>query len=292
MLMDLFYDAAPLAEPQKRRLHFHRFMAEIHAALHQQRQNHPQDNDPLLTVAQNLCAQTRLLCLDELQVSDITDAMILSRLFTLLFERGLTLVTTSNRPPQDLYLNGLQRESFLPFTALLKQTLTVYELKSPTDYRYEKLRSSPVFFSPDNSAANSCLDQLRVALCSTPLETETLDIQGRGLPLRSSGDLAETDFATLCNQARGAEDYETLARRFHTLILRHIPQLTQEDRNEAKRFVTLIDTLYEHKVKLLCSAATPINEIYPAGDGSFEFHRTVSRLMEMQSAPYLASSHQ
>ena len=291
MLMDLFYDAIPLPQPHKRRLHFHRFMAEIHAALHQQRQERPQDSDPLLSVAQNFAGQTRLLCLDELQVSDITDAMILSRLFTLLFARGMTLVITSNRPPQDLYLNGLQRESFLPFIALLKQLMVVYELKSPTDYRYEKLRSSPVYFSPDNSAANSCLDKLRIALCPAAMQSETLDINGRHLTVQSNSGLAETDFATLCGQARGAEDYETLALRFHTIILRHVPQLTREDRNEAKRFVTLIDTLYEHHVKLLCSAATPIDQIYPVGDGSFEFHRTVSRLMEMQSQPYLASSH-
>jgi cell division protein ZapE len=290
MLMDLFFDCLP-ARLKPQRMHFHRFMMHIHSRLHEMRLLHPEEPDPLALVVQEVRESTDILCLDEFQVHDITDAMILSRLFTLLLDSGLILLTTSNRPPEDLYLHGLQRQSFLPFITLLNERLTIHHLQSATDYRLQKLRGCTVYFSPDDSNAHAAIDTLAKQLSSRIFVLETLMVKGRKLEINAAEGIARSDFDTLCREARGAEDYEELAKTYHTLILEHIPQMTHEDRNEAKRFVTLIDMLYEHKVTLICSAATTPDQLYPSGDGSFEFQRTVSRLIEMQSEAYLGASH-
>jgi cell division protein ZapE len=290
MLMDIFYDALPASVPRKR-VHFHRFMREIHHALNHERTHNPENSDPMAAVVNQLLSHTKLLCLDEFQVHDITDAMILSRLFTLLLDAGLYLVTTSNRPPEDLYLHGLQRQAFLPFIDVVKQRLTVHQLQSPHDYRLQKLRDRPVYFYPDDKTAQRALNAIFADITTHEPKSDNVPVAGRGLPVVSADGVARTDFATLCREPRGAEDYEALAKSFHTVMLENIPALTREERNEAKRFVTLIDVLYDHKVRLICSAATEPAKIYPAGDGEFEFQRTVSRLMEMQSEEYLGASH-
>ena len=215
--------------------------------------------------------------------------MILSRLFTLMLDAGLSVVTTSNRKPDDLYLHGLQRESFLPFISLVKKRFRVMELLSPTDYRMQKLRGNPTYFTPENNITT--LEKIFTSLSNQHPAPNTLHVNGREVILpHTAGGMAWCSFDALCRQPLGAADYEALASEFHTVFLTGIPQMTREDRNEAKRFVTLIDTLYEHKTRLLCAAATIPDALYPAGDGSFEFHRTASRLHEMQSEEYLSKA--
>jgi cell division protein ZapE len=295
-LMDLFYDHA--AALPKRRVHFHAFMLDVHARLHHYRQHPVHGDDPIPPTARDIAHQARLLCFDEMQVSDIADAMILGRLFTALFAQGVCVVTTSNRPPDDLYKDGLNRALFLPFIDLLKTQLDVMSLNGPTDYRLERLSGVQVYHVPNGALATEKLSRAFFKLTDHLVEdrasvpSEILEVQGRQLfvPKALKG-VAVFSFKRLCDAPLGAADYLAIAQRFHTIIIVGIPKLSADNRNQAKRFVTLIDALYEHKVKLLCAADAPPAQLYPAGDGSFEFERTVSRLIEMQSADYLALGH-
>jgi cell division protein ZapE len=295
-LMDLFYDQA--AVTPKRRVHFHAFMLDVHARLHVYRKHPVHGHDPIPPTARDIAATARLLCFDEMQVSDIADAMIVGRLFTALLAEGVCVVTTSNRPPQDLYKDGLNRAQFLPFIALLEQQLDIMSLNGPTDYRLERLSGVQVYHVPNGAVATQKLSEAFFKLTDHAVEdraavpSETLEVQGRQVlvPKALKG-VAVFSFKRLCDAPLGAADYLAIAQRFHTVIIVGIPQLSAEKRNQAKRFVTLIDALYEFKVKLLCAADALPDRLYPAGDGSFEFERTASRLMEMQSAAYLALGH-
>lgn len=287
MIMDMFYDCLPESVPKKR-IHFHAFMRFIHGEMHKKRAQ--ELRDPLAAVTKDFLQGLRVLCLDEFQVHDIADAMILSRLFGFFMQAGLVVVTTSNRPPEDLYKNGLQREQFLPFIALVRKEFAVLELDSPLDYRLQKLQGNDVYFTPRDNLHK--LNEIFKDLITHPPVKSTLNVYSRALTLEKTADgIAWCHFDELCRQPLGAADYETLACEFHTVILEGIPVLTREERNEAKRFVTLIDVLYEHGVTLLCSADAEPEALYPDGDGAFEFERTASRLREMRSESYLKSSH-
>ncbi|MCL4148427.1 UNVERIFIED_CONTAM: hypothetical protein GTU68_040863 [Idotea baltica] len=284
MLMDMFFGAAP-TEP-KRRVHFHEFMAGVHDDLAEWRAG----DDPIAPTAKRIAAQAKLLCFDEFQVTQIADAMILARLFEDLFERGVTVVATSNRAPDDLYADGINRGLFLPFIDILKQRCDVHELNSTRDYRLDRLTEAPVWYSPLGEAADQALDKAweRLTLGAEP-QTCTLTVKGRKLNVaREAAGLARFSFAELCERPLGANDYLTIAATFHTVILDGIPILTPAKRNEAARFVALIDALYEAKVKLVASAEAEPDALYPQGDGSFEFQRTASRLHEMRSTEYIA----
>ncbi len=295
MLMDLFFAAS--AVMPKRRSHFHEYMAEVHGRIHAARE--AGEADPLISVAAAIAAEARLLCFDEMQVKDIADAAILSRLFTALMERGTTIVTTSNRPPADLYKDGLNRHLFLPFIELIGQRLDVITLDGPTDYRLERLGGAPTWHVPNGAAATAAVSAAFFRLTDYPPEdrahvpsAELALPAGRTLHVpKSLKGVAVFSFARLCRQPLGAADYLAIARQYHTLIIVGIPQMGPENRNEAIRFIHLIDALYERRVKLIATADAVPDELYPAGDSSFEFARTASRLMEMQSADYLALGH-
>jgi len=295
MLMDLAFDQIP-AEP-KRRVHFHAFMLEVHQQLKKVRAR--KDGDPIPRVAQAIAGEARLLCFDEMQVTNAADAMILSRLFTALLGEGVAVVTTSNRPPRDLYKDGLNRELFVPFIQLIEAKLEVISVNGPIDYRLDRLAGVITWHVPNGPAATAALAQAFFQLTDYPVEdrakvpSEELDVGGgRTLYVpKSLKGVAVFSFKRLCGEPRGAADYLAIARRFHTLIIVGIPVMTREMRNEAARFVTLVDALYEHKVKLLAAADAEPAGLYPAGDGNFEFQRTVSRLEEMRSADYLAEGH-
>lgn len=291
MLMDLFFELAPLNA--KRRVHFHAFMQEVHEKMHQYR-NHKSEKsngaDPVLMLARDIAKTTQLLCFDELQASDVADATLLFRLFEALFEAGVVIVSTSNHPPISLYTGGIQRERFAKFIALIEAEMRVASLNSRTDYRYVQLKSmQEVYFSPLGKEADAFLSHTLKNLDITQNPTpDMFVVQGRSIPfMLYPNHIGRFNFAMLCAGALGASDYQAIARRLKTVILTDIPKLSPEQRNEAKRFVTLIDCLYERKVKLICTAAVVPEEIYVEGDGSFEFARTVSRLVEMQSANYL-----
>ena len=295
MLMDLFFTAADV-EP-KRRVHFHEFMLEVHAAIHAHRQ--VSGDDPIPVVATRVAAAARLLCFDELQVRDVADAAIVSRLFTHLFDAGTTVVATSNRPPADLYKDGLNRSLFLPFIDLIEARMEVVALNGPVDYRLDRLGGAPTWYVPNGPAATAALSDAFFRLTDFPVEdrvrvpTATIAVPGGRtlfVPKAVKG-VAVFSFTRLCRAALGAADYLAVARKFHTIIVVGIPVMAPENRNEAARFVTLVDELYEHKVKLLAAADAEPAALYPAGDGAFEFERTVSRLIEMQSAAYLAQGH-
>lgn len=295
MLMDLAFDTIDY-EP-KRRVHFNEFMLEMHERLRAARAR--EEGDPIPPVARAVAAEAKLLCFDEMIINNSADAMILSRLFTQLLDAGVTVITTSNRPPRDLYKGGLNRELFLPFIALIEQKLEVMPLNGPTDYRLERLGGMPTWYVPNGPAASAALSEAFFRLTDYPVEdrakvpTEELAIPGgRTLHVpKSLKGVAVFSFRRLCGEARGASDYLAIARHFHTVILVGVPRLGPENRNEAARFVTLIDALYEHKVKLLAAADAEPQALYPTGDGAFEFERTASRLMEMQSEDYLAKGH-
>jgi cell division protein ZapE len=293
MLMDLFFEHAPVAK--KRRVHFHEFMIEVHDAVHAWRQDKARksDRDPLPQIAEKIAGETWLLCFDEFHVTNIADAMILGRLFTALFENGVVVVTTSNFAPDDLYKDGLQRARFVPFIELLKERLDILELSSPTDYRLARMKAMRVFHAPLGPSASQALERAFEDLTEgTAPDRETLTVKGRAVevPAAAAG-VACFSFDALCGQPLGAEDYIRIAEHYHTIILDGVPRLTEDRRNEAKRFMTLIDALYEHKVKLVMAAETPPHDLHRGKTHGFEFERTVSRLMEMQSNDYLAAGH-
>ena len=295
MLMDLFYDQLPIQ--RKRRVHFHAFMLDVHARMREVRKS--ESGDPIPLVAEALAENTRCLAFDEMVVNNSADAMILSRLFTALIEHGVTMVATSNRPPQDLYKDGLNREHFLPFIALVEERLDVMGLNGPTDYRRDRLGDGARWFVPADEAASAALSAAFFRLTDYPPEDRahvpSLDLDvggGRTLHVpKALKGVAVFSFKRLCGEARGAADYLAVARHFHAVIIVGIPRMGPENRNEAARFVTLIDALYEYRVKLLASAAAMPDQLYVAGDGAFEFERTASRLAEMQSDAYLALGH-
>jgi cell division protein ZapE len=285
MLMDLFFAVAPVEK--KRRVHFHAFMLETHERIHRHGKRAP--GDPIGPVAASIASETTLLCFDEFHVTDIADAMILGRLFQALFGHGVVVVATSNRAPDELYKDGLQRERFLPFIALLQQRLDVLELESGRDYRLAKLARKPVYHHPLTGEAHEALETAFADLTDGAAgEPAVIDVKGRRLTVsRAAKGVAWFTFDELCVRPLGAADYLALAERFHTIILEGIPAMGPEQRNEAKRFNTLIDTLYDRHVNLVASAAAAPEALYPAGDFAFEFERTVSRLQEMQSADYI-----
>jgi cell division protein ZapE len=294
MLMDLFHAHAP---GPKRRVHHHPFMLDIHRRLFALRgQETP---DPLITIAADLARQARLLCLDEFYVTEPADALILSRLFTALIGAGIVVVTTSNRRPGDLYANGLNRDLFLPFIDLVEARMDVLALNGPSDYRLDRLGGLPTYYVPNGPEATAALAEIFFRLTDFPIEDRArvpavdLDVEGgRTLHIpKSLKGVGVASFRRLCREARGPADYLALARAFHSFILVGVPVMGTELRNEAARFVSLIDMLYECRVKLFVSADAEPALLYRHGDGSFEFERTASRLSEMQSAAYLAQGH-
>jgi cell division protein ZapE len=295
MLMDLAF--AHIDVHPKRRVHFHEFMLETHRRLREARRS--EEGDPIEPVAEQIAEEAKLLCFDEMQITNPADAMILSRLFGKLLEQGVKVVTTSNRPPRDLYLGGLNRELFLPFIDLIERRMLVVEVNGPTDYRLDRLEGVEVWHVPNGSEATADLSRAFFQLTDYPVEdrakvpSEDIDVGGgRTIHVpKSLKGVAVFSFKRLCGEPRGAADYLAIARRYHTVIIVGIPVMSAEMRNEAARFVTLIDALYEHRVKLLAAADAEPAGLYPAGDGSFEFQRTVSRLEEMRSAEYLAEGH-
>ena len=295
MLMDLAFDEIAI-EP-KRRVHFHEFMLETHQRLRKARES--EEGDPIEPVAEEIVAEAKLLCFDEMQVTNPADAMILSRLFEKLLEHDVKVVTTSNRPPSDLYKGGLNRELFMPFIELIERQMLVVEVNGPTDYRLDRLTGVEVWHVPNGPEATADLSRAFFQLTDHPVEdrakvpSEELDVGGgRTIHVpKSLKGVAVFSFKKLLGEARGAADYLAIARRYHTVILVGIPVMGPEMRNETARFVTLIDALYEHKVKLLAAADAEPAGLYPRGDGTFEFQRTASRLEEMRSADYLAEGH-
>jgi cell division protein ZapE len=296
MLMDLFFEAAPTT--RKRRIHFHAFMADVHARIHAWRQattNGAGGNDPVAPVAAALADDARLLCLDEFAVTDIADAMLLGRLFEALFSRGLVMVATSNVAPRDLYRDGLNRALFLPFVALLEERMDVVHLDARTDFRLEKLAGEPVYLVPADAAARRALDRTFRSLTGRDRgEPARIELLGRTLTVpQAVAGVARFSFADLCVRPLGPADYLALARRFHTVLVDEIPVLRPEQRNEARRLILLIDTLYDSRVKLVASAQAEPGALFTAVEGAeaFEFRRTVSRLIEMQARDYLALPH-
>ena len=291
MLMDLFFQAAPVA--LKRRVHFHAFMLEVHDSLHRRRQSGEADGDPIPPLAEEIAASAWLLCFDEFQVSNIADAMLLGRLFESLFDLGVVVVSTSNLAPGELYAGGLQRDRFLPFIDLLKERMDILELDGTLDYRLKRLKDLSVYHHPLGAAATTALDRAFERLTDgAPATAATMVVQGRRLRIpRAANGVARASYAELCEQPLGAADYLEIARHFHTVIIDDVPKMSADQRNEARRFMILIDALYEHKVKLLMSAASTPKRLYEAGDGAVEFKRTASRLIEMQSLDYLAKAH-
>ena len=300
MLMDLFYETAPVEK--KRRVHFHVFMGEVHRLIGQWRKGdaaarkaqfgQTKGDDPIAPTAAVIAAQARLLCFDEFQVSDIADAMILGRLFEALIAGGVTVVATSNRSPDALYHNGVNRQLFLPFIAMLDEHLEVVAVKGAVDYRLDRLRGTQVWLSPNDPTHQARFEALWLDLLDGAAETGvTLEVLGRKTYLpHAAGGLVRASFASLCGQALGPQDYLALAEAAHTLFLEAIPVLDPSKRSEARRFVTLVDALYEAKVKLVGLAATEPENLYPHGEGAFEFERCVSRLQEMRSAGYLGAA--
>lgn len=295
MLMDLFFEQLECRD--KARVHFHEFMGDVHAAIHQWRQKHKArevtGDDPIAPVAEDIAVKAKVLCFDEFIVNDITDAMILGRLFTVLFEKGVIVIATSNRAPYTLYENGLNRALFLPFIEVLKQRLDILHLDHDVDYRMMHFEGLTTYYTPLGEAADESIQRAWDRLTGNATGTrQILTILGRDLvvPMAAHG-VARFEFSELCEKPLGAADYLKLARTFHTLILEHVPQLHADKRNEARRFIILVDTLYDTGTKLVISAATLPEEIYFKGQERFEFDRTISRLLEMQSSAYLGLGH-
>ncbi len=280
MLMDLFFDEAPVK--RKRRVHFHAFMQEVHEGIAKARAKYMKD--PVEPVAEAIAAGATLLCFDEMQITDITDAMLVGRLFEKLFARGVVIVATSNRHPDDLYKDGLNRALFVPFIEMIKEHMEVYHLESGTDHRRNRIREVQVYHTPLGPKATAELDRAWELLAGEKGEPLVIERKGRKitLPLFHNG-VARAGFADLCARPLGPGDYLAIVEEVEVLILDDIPKLSRANNNEAKRFVTLIDTLYEARVRLICSAAAEPEQLYEEGAGAFEFQRTVSRLEEMRS---------
>lgn len=291
MLMDLFYECLP-SNILKRRVHFHAFMIEVHDYFHERRSNDDiaAGVDALVpSLAERIAERSRVLCFDEFHVTDVADAMILGRLFTALFDRGVVVVATSNWPPDRLYEGGLQRDRFLPFIALLKDRLEIIHLDGDKDYRAQCLQEDGTYFWPLGSKTQAQLDKVFAHLTdgAEPYE-DMLEVKGRKIPVsRVAKGAARFTFAELCEQPHGAEDYLKIAHTFPVVFLEGVPKLAYDRRNEAKRLMTLIDALYESGTKLVVSADAPADKLYKGRDHGFEFERTVSRLLEMQSKKYL-----
>ncbi|MGI3185215.1 cell division protein ZapE [Nioella aestuarii] len=285
MLMDLFHAYAGI--PRKRRVHFHAFMQEIQSGLHEARKSGAED--ALKPVADAVIRDVDLLCFDEMQITDIADAMIVGRLFQMLFDAGVVVVTTSNRPPEDLYKHGLNRQLFLPFIAILNDKLEVHEIASLTDYRQHRLEGEQTFFVPANAESRRAIDEIWRDLTGGKSEELVLEVKGREVHLpRYWAGMARCDFWDLCGQPLGPADYLALAGAVKLLVLENVPRLDSSKFNEAKRFVTLIDALYEARTRVIISAEEEPERLYLEGSGSFEFERTASRLREMQSADWAA----
>ncbi|MBV8938271.1 MAG: AFG1 family ATPase [Alphaproteobacteria bacterium] len=284
LLMDMFFASAPVE--RKRRVHFHAFMQEVHASIHRTRQD--KSGDPVALLATSLAQNLDVLCFDELQATDIADATLLFRLFSGLFDAGIVIVATSNRPPKDIYQGKVQPERFARFIALLESRMEVLALQGATDYRTVQERAARrTYFYPLGEEADRFVAETVAELAAGALpETVNLPVHGRVLTLKAYGGAAVASFHGLCGLALGPADYLAIAERFSTLVVTGIPELSPEKRNEAQRFTTLIDALYERRARLICTAAEPPERLYPEGDGSFEFRRTVSRLVEMQSEGY------
>jgi len=286
LLMDFFFEEAKVAK--KRRAHFNSFMVDVHARIHAQRQVAGSD-DPIPPVAKALADEAQLLCFDEFQVTDVADAMILGRLFDRLFAEDVTIVATSNTPPERLYEGGLNRQLFLPFIAEIKQRLDVVVLNGPTDYRLQRLAGVRVYITPLGRQADAAMDAAWVRLADGAAAAPTvLTVLGRKLPVpQAAGGVARFDFAALCEQPLGAADYLAIAAHFHTVLIDHVPVMTDNMHNIARRFTLLVDTLYDEGVKLVCSAAAEPQALFTTGVNADAFRRTVSRLAEMQSEDYL-----
>jgi cell division protein ZapE len=285
MLMDLFFAEAPVQK--KRRVHFNAFMVETHARIHALRQNG--SGEEIASVARMTASEAVLLCFDEFQVRDVADAMILGRLFRNLLDLGVVIVATSNTAPKHLYEGGLNRQLFLPFIALIEKRLNVVELNGPHDYRMQRMAGLDIYITPLGPQADAKMDAAwaRLADCGRG-QAMTLEVLGRKLAVpQAANGVARFSFADLCAQALAAADYLAIARTFHTVLIDNIPILSPERRDAARRFIVLIDTLYDTGTKLVCSAAAAPSALYPAGDGADAFRRTASRLAEMQSAEYL-----
>ncbi|MCF6275252.1 MAG: AFG1 family ATPase, partial [Robiginitomaculum sp.] len=301
-LMDMFFEIAPTS--LKSRVHFHAFMQDAHHRIGQWRklsakQRRAQPNyvrgagdDPIAPTAKAIASEATLLCFDEFHVTDITDAMILSRLFTALLARGVVVVATSNRAPDDLYQDGLNRKLFLPFIELLKQKLDVLAMGGDEDHRLRKFNKAPMYYSPLGAKADTGIEAIwqRLIKPNKP-QMQILKVQGREISLLAAAGTARANFPDLCDRALGPADYLVIAKNFTTLILENVPIMNLHNRNEAKRFVTLIDALYEHKTNLVLSADATPDKLYDTGDGAFEFERTTSRLMEMRSDEYIGREH-
>lgn len=298
MLMDLFYAASP--EPRKLRAHFHAFMARVHDLIRQWREGdakarkrvfgQSRGDDPIAPVAELIASEARLLCFDELQVTDIADAMILGRLFEALFERKVVLAVTSNRAPEQLYLNGVNRQLFLPFIDIIRDRCAVVETAGARDWRLDRLATSRVWYSPaDDVGRRMAFDRLWDDLKGDePEEPTSLTVLGRDVTIdRTVGGMARATFADLCGRPLGPQDYLAMAERFHMLFIQDVPRLGPANHHEARRFVTLIDALYEARTRLAVLAETLPEDLYVEGVGAFEFERTVSRLNEMQSRDWL-----
>jgi cell division protein ZapE len=289
MLMDMFFAAVPF--DRKRRVHFHEFMSETHERIAEARKDH--SGDPVPAVAGIIAREASLLCFDEFHVTDIADAMILGRLFAVLFERSTVIVATSNVPPWELYRNGLNRSLFVPFIELVEDRMEVLELEAARDYRLDRLTGTPLYFSPLGAGADAEIRRAWEALTGRREgEPAALTVKGRKLTVPEAAmGVARFTFADLCARPLGAADYLAIARNFHTLIIENVPILTPDRRNEARRFNTLIDALYDQRVGLVMSAAADPDDLYSSGDGADLFQRTASRLLEMRSQDYLRARH-
>jgi len=285
MIMDLFFSRVP-KHIKKRRVHFHEFMIETHDWLHKNRGQGV--DDLLIRYADHVRANTRVLCFDEFHVTDVADAMILKRLFTALIDQKIIVISTSNWAPKNLYEGGLQRDLFMPFIDLLQTNLEVVELDGGNDYRTLSDPDQDVYyFYPRDDRTKEKIDVLFEELSNNAdVKVRKINVKGRALHVMAAADVARFTFYDLCEKALGAEDYINIAEEFDTVFIENIPVLTNETRNEAKRFIMLIDALYEAKCRVVLSAEKSIHKIYAGRDHAFEFDRTISRLMEMQSMAY------
>jgi cell division protein ZapE len=291
MLMDLFFACAEV--PRKRRLHFHEFMQQVHARIHAWKRQHGDTADPIPPLADALAAEAALLCFDEFQVHDIADAMILGRLFQALFARGTVVVATSNTAPDDLFKGRPGRDAFLPFIGIIKRRLEVLVLDAARDYRRDRIRALPTWHSPADGRAERALDAAFAELSGAARgEPERLSVLGRTVEVpEAARGVARFGFEELCGRPLGPADYLALATHFHTLVLDGIPRLGPDNFDKARRFITLVDALYEHRVKLVASAAAAPDQLYERGENAAMFARTASRLVEMQSSDWISLPH-